>query len=208
MTPSQVIDRVAKDVTSGRFLLWCPLLVVIHVLGYANWVYGPLRFTSPLANHLLMFLVFGLPLVLLVLVCGIRRLAVRLGACVILLPWVLWCSLCQMVTTLSTRDIIRNGADSSFEYLRSTSLGRSRVSVYRTNGGATTDWGVTYRHELTFFPGIQIVRELEGFYHCYDGSAERAGDLAVHVSCTQSTETNGRVPPRPTRIELRPHVLF
>src|SRR5262245_8572205 len=207
MTLSQAIDRVVETVTSGRFLAWCPLLVAVHVLGYANWVSGPLRFTSPLANHLLMFFVFGLPFVLLVLACGIRRLAVRVGVCVILVPWVLWCSLCQMVTTLSTRDILRDGADSSFEYLHSTSLGRSRVSVYRTNGGATTDWGVAFRHELTIFPGIQIVRQLEGFYHCYDASAERAGDMSVHVSCTDRTDGRVGLAEKMT-IELKRHVLY
>jgi len=192
-----------------RFLRWSVILLVVHVLGYANWWYGPFRTSSPFVNYVVMIVVLSLPMVILVLSFGVRRLALRVVIGLIALPWALWCAISLLGAAISLGDIVRTGSDPSCEYLHSTQTGSSRVSVYRTNGGATTDYGVVFRHERTILPGLRVMREIDGFYHCYDGGAEPNNEVAVSLSCTQPTGDPGRVTPLGvTNVQLKPYVVF
>ncbi len=71
----------------------------------------------------------------------------------------------------------QNGHDLSFEHFGETPWRGSYVRFYRTNGGATTDYGVVIRHETTLLPGILIVRNVDSWYHCFslNGTASKDG---------------------------------
>ena len=43
----------------------------------------------------------------------------------------------------------------------------SEICLYRTDGGATTDYGVVLRQERTVLPGLRLVRRIDDFYPCY-----------------------------------------
>lgn len=44
----------------------------------------------------------------------------------------------------------------------------SRICLYRTNGGATTNVGVVIRQEKTILPGVRLVRRVGDYYPCAD----------------------------------------
>jgi hypothetical protein len=60
----------------------------------------------------------------------------------------------------------KDGHDLSFDQFSEAPWKGSSVRLYRTNGGATTDFGVVIRQERKLFPGILLVRNLDSFYHC------------------------------------------
>jgi len=60
----------------------------------------------------------------------------------------------------------KDGHDLSFDQFSETPWNGSSVRLYRTNGGATTDFGVVIRQERKLFLRILLVRNLDSFYHC------------------------------------------
>ena len=74
------------------------------------------------------------------------------------------------------------GMDPAFEKVRTLDLNSSKVVVYRTNGGATTDFGVTVRVEKTMLPGVYIKRDLFSIYHTDDvklSAASSSGSIMI-----------------------------
>ena len=55
----------------------------------------------------------------------------------------------------------------AFDRFAETHWKGSEIRFYRTNGGATTDFGVVIRQERSLFPGVLLVRRLDDFYPCY-----------------------------------------
>ncbi len=99
----------------------------------------------------------------------------------------------------------KDGRDSSFELFAETHWNGSVVRLYRTNGGATTDFGVVIRQERRLMPGLFWVRSLDDFYHCYslDVSATSQGVRVQdpHSDCRE-------FPVTPQDYRLRPYVYF
>ena len=69
-------------------------------------------------------------------------------------------------------EIRRTGVDSGFERIRELESDGTFYRLYRTNGGATTSYGLELRKERGFLPGIKLVSQLVRFYPAYDGTLE------------------------------------
>lgn len=69
-------------------------------------------------------------------------------------------------------DIFVLGKDKSFEKLHEAQIGDYFYTCYRTNGGATTDYGIVIRKESRRFGFIHF-RILERLYHAYDAKFYR-----------------------------------
>ena len=61
--------------------------------------------------------------------------------------------------------MIAGGPILGYEILDSVQLPHSKVTVYRTNGGATTDFGIEIVQEMSVFPYIVLVKDLHNGYH-------------------------------------------
>lgn len=190
-----------------KLLSWWPLFLVGHVLGLANWWYGSLRFSWPLANYGVMIIVFAAPALVLWRTIEIKRFAVSLSVSLLLLPWVLVSGLMLISTGLTFLQIAVTGSDPSFEYLHSTQAGASRIAVYRTNGGAMTSFGVAFRHERLVFPGVRVVKGVGGFYPCYDGTVVPTAPSVVELSCSDGA-TRGTYPSGPIKVDLSRPAVF
>jgi hypothetical protein len=57
----------------------------------------------------------------------------------------------------------------------------SSVIVYRSNCGATTDFGITVRHEKEVIKGVLLVKNLLRKDHVYDISVKKLSDNAVEL---------------------------
>jgi hypothetical protein len=53
---------------------------------------------------------------------------------------------------------------------------RTKIAFYRTDGGATTDYGIIVRQERVLLPGILLVRKLDDFYPCYAVHSQATAD--------------------------------
>jgi hypothetical protein len=71
--------------------------------------------------------------------------------------------------------------DPSFSKVGEVPTPRGRVVVYRTNGGATTDWGVVVRHECAIIPRLLVIEHpLLSQYPAFDAHvAMNTGETVV-----------------------------
>lgn len=66
---------------------------------------------------------------------------------------------------VDTYAVIQNGGiDPAFETVSSTNVGSARVVIYRTNGGATTAFGIVVRAEKVILPGVYLGHDLLNIY--------------------------------------------
>ena len=56
------------------------------------------------------------------------------------------------------------GKDYSFEKILTYKIGKNQLSVYRTNGGATTDFGIVIRKEEKILPGLLYTKIIYSRY--------------------------------------------
>lgn len=142
-------------------VLW---LLGFFVLAVLNWQYPMLRLVNHWANEAVATLATGIPLVL--LGAGIARamrgpnvwLPVLLSAGLVVasLPF-----LAAVLFRLISLPPHVNALDGSFE--RVDQVGE-QVAVYRTNGGATTAYGIVVRQEREVLPGVLLVKNLFSQY--------------------------------------------
>lgn len=149
----------------------------------ANWHYEVLRFSSPTLNALA--LLGGLGLTVVALVIAVRRFSGWMRASAVgllLVPLAYSLFFGGFVTVHLLRLLSEGGVDAGFEPLGAVPVEQGRVSVYRTNCGATCSFGVAVRHERRLLPGVLLVRRLEGFYPAYQADFEALGPRTIRVS--------------------------
>ncbi|BDC47959.1 hypothetical protein F183_A02750 [Bryobacterales bacterium F-183] len=75
---------------------------------------------------------------------------------------------------------IVNGKDTGYELVQEVELQNSLVRLYRTNGGATTAFGIHVRQEIPT-TGLVFVRSVGHFYPCYSVQAARSGANSILI---------------------------
>lgn len=73
-------------------------------------------------------------------------------------------------------------SDEAFKRISSTSVGSGTVVTYRTNGGATTSYGIVVRHELPLPFGVKLTRELCSAYRAQTATVARTKTGAILVT--------------------------
>jgi hypothetical protein len=76
--------------------------------------------------------------------------------------------------------------DPSFEQLQVVRTDHGNVVAYRTNGGATTAFGMVVRQECVLLPGVRLVRELAREYPSHDAAVQWQAPGQVRVSFANS----------------------
>jgi hypothetical protein len=139
----------------------------------ASWSSHPtLRFEPPWVNYAaFIVLAAAIPLSLLWLARaarGLSRWLVVLLAAAVAVP-------VGFVSQFAFSDLTRiraTGIDPSFEPVHELRSRRWLYRLYRSNGGATTAYGLVLRKELPIFPGVKWVFPVTDFYPAYEGSFE------------------------------------
>jgi len=183
-------------------------LIPINVLGYSNWWWGNIRTTDAAANYAFMSLVFLSPLALMLFVWRLFPRSPAFLTIAIILPWAVWCGFLGLCSSATTVAVVVNGFDASYAYLHSVRRTNDRLALYRTNGGATTDWGVVVRQEEFILPGVVRVKRVHDYYHCYEAEITQLDEQRIRVRCTAvSTDGSPSSEPEAT-VMLAPHVLL
>jgi len=171
------ISQLRAGQPSPRFSKVLLGAVVIHALLLLNWRYGSLRFTAPALNYAA--LIVGL-LCSWALVVVVLRLPVRSVGKLLIAPlpsvWAAGCSLFALFTTLGLFSLVIDGVDGSFEPIGVHDFGGQRLVAYRTNGGATTSFGIVVRQELPIIPGVMLARSVYTVYPGHDVSISRVDE--------------------------------
>ena len=167
---------------SARTGKWFICLLAVYLFGIANWLFPVIRTSSAFLNHAFMLLIFLLPSVLSVLSFFVtKRIIFRFLLAFALIPLALSSFLIGAISLFPLIDIMTKGYDPSFEHLRSTQLDSSRISIYRTNGGATTSFGIIVRQEKYLFPGLLLVRNIYGVYPGDDAEIIKLDDDTIKI---------------------------
>jgi hypothetical protein len=164
-----------------------------------------IRLASPPINELLGFaLGLGLPWLTVVAFFRIGRWWSKAVAIVAALPLLLY-TFVFLLGSAMTGFAYKNGHYLSFDRFAETPWKGSNVRFYRTNGGATTDFGVVIRQERTLFSGVLLVRRVDDFYPCYSLDAIST-DYGITITDKRSDCRS--FPDQRREYRLKPFVYF
>ena len=116
------------------------------------------------ANYVFFGIAQLIPLALAALAISTGVWWARILRVIALLPVLALSLVFATCATVGGRLTLARGSDPSFMKLETVSLDTGRLSIYRTDGGATTSIGIVVRQECRFLPGILRVRKVWGAY--------------------------------------------
>jgi hypothetical protein len=91
---------------------------------------------------------------------------------------------CFLVFFFASSDyatIKKEGVDYSFEKIDSLRVNDKNYVLYRTNGGATTSYGLVLRSEQEFIPGINVVKVIYSKYKASESSLTLLGSKQIKM---------------------------
>lgn len=160
------------------YLVRVGLLVSIYLLVLLNVFYPAVRLNFAAANYGAFALAQFIPIRILT--------TARLGA-----GWRRWSALVVGTLLLVPAFPLGLGAagcavlslseDRSFERQQTMPTDFGTVTIYRTNGGATTAFGIVVRQECRVVPGLLVVRQLAHGYPADESHIELQSRGAVHI---------------------------
>ena len=164
-----------------------------------------IRFESPVANETLsLILGLCLPWLTAAAILRIGRWWSSALAVIAVIPLLVYSAVFLHVSAM-IGSAYKNGRDLSFDRFSEIHWKGSEVRFYRTNGGATTAFGVVVRQERRLLPGVLLVRRVDGFYPCYSLDAAST-DVGITVRARPS-ECRGFLEQR-REYRLKPFLYF
>ncbi|MGE5457883.1 MAG: hypothetical protein ACM3RX_05975 [Methanococcaceae archaeon] len=157
------------------------LLVSVYILFLLNYFLEFIRFSSPLLNECTGIICLLIPFILFFHGFRFKLKGLKIVNGVLLIIPILISIVFLFFESFVLGDIIKTGTDPSFERIKALELSKSNVNVYRTNGGATTDFGIIARQEMKVLPGILIVKQFFNEYHKYDVELNRIGGDSLRL---------------------------
>lgn len=160
---------------------WAAGALAAYALLWHNFLNPVLRLWHPAANQLFFLVGLSLPWMAAWRLMRARPVALRAIALLVLAIPCLWSGLWMLLAGSNLGRTLRSGHDGSFEPIAELATPGGRLRAYRTNGGATTDFGVVIREEKGVFPGLYRVRRIDSRYHTYGARLERLPQHRVRV---------------------------
>jgi len=167
-TESTIVTELAKVSRAYRLAGIGFVLLAIYTLGILNYWFPAVRWTAPLANTLTFAALQLIPFTLLAIALVTGPSWARVMCCVVLLPVAALAALLGSCAALESAWIVADGFDAGFEQREVVSLSAGHLGIYRTNGGATTSFGIAVRQECRLAPGLMRVRNIWGSYPAYE----------------------------------------
>jgi hypothetical protein len=164
-------------------------LIVIYVLITLNWLVGApsaegthfVRLSSPRIGAILVAAAQLIPAIIFGYAVDRFTGWRRVVGVVVTLPILLVSLPLLFVTAVDSAGVLLQGYSNAMIPLGRTDLRNGRVSLYQTNFGATTAYGVLLRHDRQLIPGLRWTRNVKGWYPAETGKLIRVGDNAVVV---------------------------
>jgi hypothetical protein len=148
-------------------LAWLSLFI-IYILTFINKDNEFLRFESLIANHFTFLICLSIPIFLTIFAFYFNNCLLKIYVMLFSMVLILFSLLLGSASCFFNTINWDTGADPSFVCLKSIKLNHSQVSVYRTDGGALSSFGVLIRQEMAIFPRVLLVKRLDFFYPAYE----------------------------------------
>ena len=96
---------------------------------------------------------------------------------------------------LELQSVVAAGVDKSFEQISQLKGEHTVYRVYRTNGGATTAYGIILRKERSVLPGVKLVSVVRAYDRAHDATLQRlpSGTIELRVAPYGPGETTQRL---------------
>jgi len=180
----------------GLALCGSAVALSVYVAVVVNFV-APVgvRFASERVNTCVVFFALLLPSIAFVLILWQCQGAIRTaGAILVALP--------ALPSLVPAFFLLAAGDPVSYERLHDIRAGRFHIVVYRTNGGATTSYGICVRQELPLGHGLSLVRAIYGATRAEDATVEVLTPNVVRIVSDNSGN------PEPKTVQLQPLLGF
>ena len=157
------------------------LVVVIAALNMAD-LPKELRFEEIKYNYLfVMVLCILLPLSLILTSLNLKERANRYGCLAVSLLLTLPASFLYMVVSIDYDRLSRGGVDGRFERIDEIEVGESKYRLYRTNGGATTAFGLVLRKESAISEHINLVEVIFSKYQAAESTLRLIDENSIEL---------------------------
>jgi hypothetical protein len=164
-------------------------LLVIYGLITMNWLIGTpssegaqfLRFSSARVGAVVVAGVQLLPAVAFWIAVDKLTGRRRVVAGALVLPLLLFSLPLLLVSTIDTAGVLKQGYSNGMVPLGRVDLSNGRVSLYQTNGGATTAYGVLLRYDRQVLAGVRLTRNVKHWYPADTARLLRIDDNVVAV---------------------------
>lgn len=153
------------------------LLIILFIIAIINFIQPVIRFDSLLLNNVCMIFVLLIPTVLMIKGLIFRSLVAKILNTLI---WVIPCILGILLIPFIIAPI-------GFEQIKSLSLDNSDIVAYRTNGGATTSFGILVRQEKNIVPGIKLVKNVYSQDHKENVNMIKTGKNSFEIEGNPET---------------------
>jgi len=154
------------------------MLIVIYALWALNYFHPVIRFQFSIINQIFSLGVQLIPLVLLINGFRFKHIFAKIVNSVIS---IIFSSIGIVIVIIILLGIFTLNVNEAFMPIQKVQIGSNFIVVYRTNGGATTDYGIVVRQEKEIVKGVLLVKDLYRKYHMYDVSIKKLGDNAVEI---------------------------
>lgn len=154
-------------------------LIMLYILAIINYFHPVIRFDSRLLNNALMILVLLIPVGLMIQGFFFKSVVGKtLNTLIWIIPCLVGILISIMIVPFSAR---------AFEPIKSINLDHSDIVAYRTNGGATTSFGIQVRQEKDIFPGIKLVKTVYSQYRKDNVDMIKTGENSFKIEGNQKT---------------------
>ncbi|MBO1520716.1 hypothetical protein [Oceanisphaera pacifica] len=171
------------------------LLIIVTLTTCLNMIYFPweLRFVNTKYNYLfVMVLAIILPISAFFWSTLRDTKSVKVIGVIISVCLAIPCFLTFTFAKLDYADITTKGVDYSFEEINRLKVGDESYVLYRTNGGATTSFGLVLRMEKEIALGINAVNVIYSKYKASESSLELTNENQIKMQI-QPYDKHGKV---------------
>ncbi len=149
--------------TWPKIQLICIVALPLFILN--SFAASAVRFESALVNYGFAFALLLLtPLLGLVAAFNLKELWTKVTIALVWAAVFCLLTLPMFLIGINFIDIVTKGIDPSFEFLKEATNQNHRVRFYRTNGGATTAYGIVARVESKILPGLVWTKKIYSEY--------------------------------------------
>ncbi|AGB19960.1 hypothetical protein Thethe_02390 [Thermoanaerobacterium thermosaccharolyticum M0795] len=157
------------------------VLLAIYILWILNldYFYPFIRFKSLKLNNIFSLCIQIIPLMLLINGFRFKHISAKIVNSVVSILLIVISTTIAAIILFATITLNVNEAFMPIHNIRFES---SSVIVYRSNYGATTDFGITVRQEKEIIKGVLLVKNLYKKHHMYDITIKKLDNNAVEIN--------------------------
>ncbi|MGB9680425.1 MAG: DUF5412 family protein [Thermoanaerobacteraceae bacterium] len=157
------------------------VLLAIYILWILNldYFYPFIRFKSLKLNDIFSLCIQIIPLILLINGFRFKHISAKIVNSVISIILIVIITTIAAIILFAT---ITLNVNEAFMPIHNIGFESSSIVVYRSNFGATTDFGITVRQEKEVIKGVLLVKNLYKKYHMYDITIKKLDNNSVEIN--------------------------